>query len=214
MLERLFGTKRSVLVEAAFEDVSKMLRQSRRMMDLATAALLENQPLDADMDSLDDTVDQGERMVRRSVLEHLSFNPQQDLVASLVLLSIVHDAERIGDFARGLTTLVPLAKSRREGPFADGLRVFAQRVRALFTLCEEGFLRDDRAKARSVVEQVEELKVDLHQFVVDLAASDLTADMAVVYFGANQMLRRMASHLGNIASTVVQPFDRIQHTDE
>jgi phosphate uptake regulator len=165
------------------------------------------------MDSLDDTVDQGERMVRRSVLEHLSFNPQQDLVASLVLLSIVHDAERIGDFARGLTTLVPLAESRREGPFADGLRVFAERVRALFALCEEGFLRDDRAMARSVVEQVEELKVDLHQFVVDLAASDLTADMAVVYFGANQMLRRMASHLGNIASTVVQPFDRIQHTD-
>lgn len=214
MLERLFGPKRSVLIEAAFEDVSKMLRQSLKMLDLATAALLDNQPLDVDMNSLDDTVDQGEQMVRRSVLEHLSFNPQQDLVASLVLLSMVHDAERIGDFARGLTTLVPLAKSRREGPFADRLRVFANRVRALFTLCEEGFRQDDRVKARAVVEQVEQLKVDLHEFVVDLAASGLTADMAVVYFGANQMLRRMASHLGNIASTVVQPFDRIQHTDQ
>jgi phosphate uptake regulator len=213
MLERLFGSKRSALIETAFEEVSEMLRQSLRMMDLATAALLDNQALDVDMDSLDDTVDRGEQMVRRSVLEHLSFNPKQDLVASLVLLSIVHDAERVGDFARGLTTLLPLARSRREGPFAERSKVFADRVRSLFALSEEGFRRDDRGKAQEVVDRVEELKVDLHELAVDLAASDLTADMAVVYFGANQMLRRMASHLGNIASTVVQPFDRIQHTD-
>ena len=48
-----------------------------------------------DLVEMDDVVDEGEREVRRTVLEHLSMNPRQDLVASLILVSIVNDAERI-----------------------------------------------------------------------------------------------------------------------
>ena len=96
-----------------------MLRRSQEMLDLALAALLDNRPLEVDLDAMDDAVDEGERMVRRSVLEHLAVNPQQDLVASLVLASMVQDAERVGDFGRGIAELVPLAQGPRSGPFAD-----------------------------------------------------------------------------------------------
>ena len=64
---------------------------------------------------MDDVVDDGERMVRRTILQHLTVNPQQDLVASLILVSMVQDAERIGDFARGMAELIDLARSPREG---------------------------------------------------------------------------------------------------
>ena len=48
-----------------------------------------------DLDDMDDVVDEGERMVRRTILEHLSVNPRQDLVASLILVSTVQDADTI-----------------------------------------------------------------------------------------------------------------------
>lgn len=208
------GTQRSPLIEAAFEDISSMLHHSGRMLDLALAALLDNQPLERDLDEMDDPVDESERMVRRSVLEHLSFNPQQDLVASLVLVSMVQDAERIGDFARGIGELVPLARSPRTGPFADRLRSCAEELRPLFEVTETAFRKDDPRRARGVMEKATELKAVLQDYTADVAASELTADMAVVYASAARILRRIGSHLSNIASSVAQPYDRIRHGDE
>ncbi|MDH3744362.1 MAG: hypothetical protein OES47_04590 [Acidobacteriota bacterium] len=215
MFERLFGSgKPSTLVEAAFRDITTMLQQSARMLDLSLGALLDNQELEVDLEEMDDVVDEGERMVRRSVLQHLSVNPSQDLVASLVLVSMVQDAERIGDFARGLAEVVALAKSRREGPFADELRGLADRIRPLFERCEKAFREDDVDHARQVVAAHREIKADLIRYTRKVADSDLSADMAVVYGSAARVLRRVSAHLSNIASSVVQPFDRIRHGDE
>ena len=208
------GAQRSPLIEAAFDDVSSMLRHSARMLDLALAALLDNQPLERDLDAMDDPVDEAERMVRRSVLEHLSFNPQQDLVASLVLVSMVQDAERIGDFARGIGELVPLARGPREGPFAERLREITRELRPLFEETEAAFRKDDPERARRVMEKASEIKAELRRYTEDVAASDLTADMAVVYASAARILRRIGAHLSNIASSVAQPYDRIRHGDE
>lgn len=215
MFEGIFGGgQRSTLIESAFEDISSMLRHSGKMLDLALAALLDNQPLERDLDEMDDAVDEGERMVRRSVLEHLSFNPKQDLVSSLVLVSMVQDAERIGDFARGIGEIVPLAHSPRSGPFADRLRGFADELRPLFGETERGFRDDDAERCRRVMEKASELKGELQTFTADVAASDLSADMAVVYASAARILRRVGAHLSNIASSVAQPYDRIRHGDE
>jgi phosphate uptake regulator len=215
MLERLFHPEsRSKLIEAAFNDVSEMLSQGAKMLDLSLAALLDNRSLEVDLDSLDDVVDEGERMVRRSVLQHLAVSPQQDLVASLVLVSMVQDAERIGDFARGLAELVPLARHRREGPFAERLRSVADRLRLLFGRCEEAFREDDTEKAQEVIGTTRALKKELIAYTRDVAESELSADMAVVYASAARILRRIGSHLSNISSSVTQPYDRIRHGDE
>jgi phosphate uptake regulator len=205
---------KSRLIDAAFNDVSRMLRQSARMLDYALGALLDHRPLEVDLEDMDDVVDEGERMVRRTILQHLAINPQHDLVPSLILLSMVQDAERIGDFARGLVEVSKLARSRREGPFADELRGFADRLRPLFGVCERAFHENDVAEAREVIARYRVLRRDLKQYRVRVTASDLTADMAVVYADAAQVLRRMGAHLANIASTVVQPFDRIRHHDD
>ena len=215
MFKQLFGSgKGSTLVEAAFEDVSSMLRQSARMLDHSLAALLDNQALEVDLDHMDDVVDDGERMVRRTILEHLTVNPKQDLVASLILVSMVQDAERIGDFARGLGELVDLAGSPRDGHHADQLKAFASRLRPMFEVCEEAFREDNSAKATIVIAEHSELKRAFVDFTKEVASSDLTADMAIVYATCARIFRRISAHLSNIASTVVQPYDRIRHGDE
>jgi len=163
---------------------------------------------------MDDLIDNGEASIRRAVLEHLSLNPRKDLVASLVLISMVQDAERIGDFARGLGELPRLARSRRGGVFADELRRLDVRIRPLFDTCASAFRADDVNKAREVVETHPLIKAELADFIDKLATSDLSADMAIVYAAAARILQRISAHLSNIASSVVQPFDRIRHDDE
>ncbi len=215
MFDRLFRSgARSTLIDAAFRDINEMLDQAEHMLELGLKALLDNRELEVDLDKLDDVVDEGERMVRRSVLEHLAFNPKQDLVTSLVLVSMVQDAERLGDFARGLPELVPLARHPRTGPFRDELRELAARLKPLFQVTRVAFSEDDPKKARQLMTAVRALRVDLLDYTSRVAASDLTADMAVVYSGAARSLRRVGAHLSNIASSVVQPYDRIRHGDE
>jgi phosphate uptake regulator len=215
MFQRIFGTGgKSTLVEAAFKDVSTMLQQSAKMLDHSLAALLENRELDVDLEHMDDVVDEGERMVRRTILQHLSVNPQQDLVASLILVSMVQDAERIGDFSRGLGELVGLAKQPRQGAPAENLRQLAGRLRPMFEVCERAFRSDDVDLAREVITTHGELKPALIAYTKRIAESELSADMAIVYATAARILRRISAHLSNIASTVVQPYDRIRHGDE
>ncbi len=215
MLQRLFGSSgQSGLVESAFEEFSAMLQRAAEMLDLALATLLDNADLEVDLDQMDDRIDEGESKIRRMVLEHLSFSPNKDLVASLVLISMVQDAERIGDFARGLGDLPALARSPRGGPFAEELGQIADRVRPLFQTCEKAFRDDDADLARRVVDQHPQIKADLSAYIGRLAASDLDADMAIVYASTARILQRVSAHLSNIASTVVQPFDKIRHDDE
>ena len=215
MFRQLFGpAAKSKLVEAAFRDVSGMLHQSLRMYDHALTALLDNAPLEVDLENMDDIVDEGERMVRRTILAHLSVNPRQELVASLVLASMVQDAERIGDFARALGGLSSLAKAPREGAWAEDLRALAERIRPQFDRCEQAFREDAGDLARDVMGTHVELKAAMASYTARVADSNLSADMAVVYAGAATMLRRISAHLSNIASSVVQPYDRIRHDDE
>lgn len=213
--ERLFGGPApSRRIESSFEDVQSMLQQAARMFDLAVASLLENEPLAVDLDHLDDVVDDGERTVRRSVLEHLSVQPRHELEASLVLLTMVQDAERIGDFARGLAELVPLARSPRQGPFAERLLLISRRLRPRFEATVEAFTTHDVSVAKKAIADYRDDKRDLIALTRDIADSNLPADMAVVYSGAARVLRRIGAHLSNICSAVSQPYDRIRHGDE
>ena len=215
MLRELFGLGRSSsLIEAAFRDVIRMLQQAGRMLDYSLAVLLENRELEVDLEGMDDVIDEAERMVRRSILEHMTVSPRQDLVACLILASTVQEAERIGDFARGLAEVAALAKGPRSGPFADELRMLAVRVRSLFEQSEEAFREDDSVLAHAIMATHRELKAELTRYVHEIADRDLTADMALVYGSSATMLRRISSHLSNIVSTVIQPFDRIRHDDE
>ena len=153
-------------------------------------------------------------MIRRTVLQHLSVSPDKQLVPSLVLVSIVQDAERAGDFARGLAELPELAKSPRSGPFADELRAIAARIRPMFEVCERAFAEGDSELASQVVGAHPQVKEDLNAYTTRVADSDLSADMAIVYASAARILRRVSAHLCNIASSVTQPFDRMRHGDE
>lgn len=214
MLKKLFGGDRSSLVESAYDDFSTMLQQSARMMDAATDYVFEGKRPEIDLDEMDDVVDDSERMIRRTVLQHLSVNPQQDLVASLILVSMVQDAERIGDFTRGLTEVREYGKHPVEGPFAADLREEAAKIRAAFEACEQAFTEGEKEPAESVIRGHLETKAKLEEITGRIAASDLTPDMVIVYVGTARILRRISAHLSNIASAVVQPFDRVRHGDE
>ena len=190
-----------------------MLEIGQEMFAAATAQLLDNEILDVDLKQLDTKINRGEQDLRRAVLEHLTIDPGRELIFSLKLISIVHEAERIGDLAKSLSKVTDLAHEQRMGPHVEPLRRQRDEVMHMFRRAREGFVKADESIATELMQEHERQKDLTTKYLKELAASDdLTSNEAVVYALAARMMNRVSSHIANIASTVVVPFDKVRRS--
>ena len=208
-----FKEEQPPLVDQAFCDVKAMLENGHEMFATATAFLLDNEILDVDLKALDNKINHCEQSLRRAVLEHLTIDPNRELIFSLKLISIVHEAERIGDLAKSLAKVGDLARKPRMGPVVTPLRDIRNRILTMFTYGREGFISGDVSAARRLMKDHEQIKEDIADYLQMLAQrDDLTVNEGVVYALAARMISRVSSHLANIASTVASPFDMIRRS--
>ncbi len=205
------GGNFSPLVEKAKDDIQVMMQTGHKMFSAATAHLLENEVLEEDLNRMDATINNGEQQIRRAVFEHLSLHPEQDLIFSLNLVSIVNEAERIGDNAKSIAKISQLARGPRLGPRVDPLRAFRNQIEQMFTDLNVGFYDGDEKISLELLKRHQELKPKITAYIEALAADpDLSGNEGVVYALTARMLSRTSSHIANIASTVVSPIDQIR----
>ena len=201
------------LVAQATDEIQEMVYLGRDMFASAAAHLLENEVLEDDLSELDKRINRGEQRIRRTVFEHLSIHPEKDLIFSLKLISIVHEAERIGDLAKSLAKVAAMAKRPRLGPKVKPLREFRDHVLDLFQKLEKGFFKGEAEEAEYIMETHKALKKKVAEYITDLANDDdLTGNEGVVYALSARMLNRVSAHIANIASTVVSPLDQIRRS--
>ncbi len=209
----LFKGEQPPLVEQAFDDVQEMLRTGHEMFAAATGYLLDNEILDVDLSLLDEDVNRREQNLRRLVLEHLTIDPNRELVFSLKLISIVHEAERVGDLCKSLAKTADLAKQQRMGDLVLPLRDVRDRIVTMFATVRKGFIEGDEQAARTLMQNHEQLKGDVTNYLKKLAdREDITPNEALVYGMAARLMSRVSSHLANIASTVCSSFDKIRRS--
>jgi len=107
------------------EEFGRMLKDDTFVFSGAWDALAGTQPLDTITEPIhekDKAVNQRERAIRKMLVEHLAVNPGSDIPGCLAMMSLVKDAERLGDYVKNLyevTTLLdkPIDKPRFEELF-------------------------------------------------------------------------------------------------
>ena len=210
-----FETAPSPLVARSQSRLAAMLDTSATMFREATGCLLDNRPVAVDLKALDETVNEGEQVVRRSVLQHMAVNPTDDLASGLVLLSVVQDAERCGDLAKSLAKTAALADRPRMGAHVERLAALRDRVEPQFERVVRALRESDAALAAEVMAEHHEVKREVGDLLVALAAADdLDANEAVVLTLGAQHVGRVSSHLSNVASALAMPFDRVRNAPE
>lgn len=201
------------LVRQAVGNVQLMLVSGRDMFAAAAAHLLDNEILEVDLHALDQEINQQEQALRRTVLEHLTIDPKRDLVLSLKLISIVQEAERIGDLAKLMSKTAGLAHKPRLGTLAEPLRGVRSRILQMFDQTQHGFVDGNTSLGRQLMEDQKQIKEELTQYLHQLADNThITPNEAVVYAIGGRAMSRTSSHLANIASTVVCPFEQIRRS--
>ncbi len=203
------------LLDEAYNTTVTMMEFDHKMYDASRRTLRESDTdeLPFDIRKTDRKINKYEREVRRKVLTHLTIAGTQNLVPGLMLVSIVIDVERIGDYTKNIADLATRHKRMLKGGKCEEI------VRSVEATIEKNFPKvidvlktQDKMRAREVM-QVEEVTSRASDSVVyDMIAQKdevLGVSDSVCLAMYARCLKRINAHLTNIASSIVNPFPRI-----
>lgn len=209
-------SKQNLLVQAA-KECRYMLELDIEMFQNAKDAIRNKAEEQAKFDIYkhDKKVNKLERSVRRNILTHLAVSNRLDLNHGLVLISIVIDLERIGDYTKNI---YELGKTHpgvlNPGPWSKEIKNIEKELEnALQTLInlfemKEPKLEIAKELMRGLIEYNKQLDSFIEQIVTGKLKDFSSSDSAVLTLYL-RYLKRICSHLKNVASSIVNPMHRI-----
>jgi phosphate uptake regulator len=213
MFKELYDAlRKGSILRSAFESVDRMHLQAKEMYVLSVECLVENKDeIAKDIGREDRIINVTVREVRREILEYLAINSSPDISASLMLTGIVIDYERIGDYCKNIAQLGLMYPTRLTA--SSFFTIFTEMdaiIRTMFDLTIESLKKSDVEKGTEVMKMHVQTK-KLHVEIISKLRKGENIDIqaAIVYALLTEYLRRISAHLQNIASTVVQPFERV-----
>jgi phosphate uptake regulator len=201
-----------------FEEFKSMLDDTEIMFRTVCGRLLDNvdEPgLKQRIYDIDQKVNLLQKDIRKRVVEHLSLQPTVDVAACLVLMSVVKDAERLGDYCKNLYEVTELLEKplNRElfTKYFDGID---KDILTLFDQTKGAFIDADEEKARLTWEYKTRLTKDCNRIVSELSNCDLSVNEAVCMVLISRYFKRLIAHLVNIATSVILPLSDLDYFDE
>lgn len=204
---------RSHLLDQARLETLTMLDKAQQVFGIAWQRLAEDATNDR-ISGLDQDINAGERLVRRLVIEHLTLNPEQDLPFSLTLVSIVHDIERLGDYAKSISELSELSDARLSSSgLGQRCREIQAELEPMFQLAIDGISEDNEEKAVDLMARHRQIKTKTDQIVTEALKGEQSNREDLLSVLVSRYLRRVSAHLSNVVSCIVNPFDLIARND-
>jgi len=164
---------------------------------------------------VDKKINELEKNIRKRIVEHLALQPSVDVPMCLILMSVVKDAERLGDYAKNLFEVSELMN----GPMDMTLfnQFFGEADKQLMELAEKtrcAFMGSDEARARELFALERDIVFKCEAALNTLASGDLPANESVCFTLIARYFKRTAAHLMNIGSSVIVPIDKLDFCDE
>lgn len=158
----------------------------------------------------DRAVNDHEREIRRILIEHLSLQPGHDTSGCLVIMSLVKDAERIGDYAKNIFEVgVMLEEVIKDMKYLARLSSIQRKIAGHFPHLKKAFLESDANLAEEILKDYAPIKGECNNILHDLFSEQLSTREAVATALLSRYLKRINSHISNIASGIVYPLDQI-----
>ncbi len=219
MLKNLLKAWRAKgMTDEMFKEFTKMLADAKWMFCEACEAVFQKDTDAEARSSLfgkDIKINKAERHIRKQIVEHFAIRPGEDVSDCLILMSVVKDAERIGDYCTNLyDTRTIMGAALPEDDFRSRLFAAHEAILGVFKKVSKGFSEGDEKIAYKIISGELKTGKELDSIVLALAESDLSTRHAVCLTLIARHMKRINAHLGNIASTVVMPLHKIDYFDE
>jgi phosphate transport system protein len=210
--------QKDTLMDRAYHRSFLMLDITQDMFIKAKNSLrhTDSNQVDINIYDRDAEVNRYEREVRRDVFNHLAVSGVEKLPSGLVLVSIIIDIERIGDYTKNMVELA-LNHPRRMhgGKFESDLQRVEAAVEDSFVRTKECYRAADATAGQELLKEYEWVSRVCDNCLYRLVREEdknITSGDAVSLAMYFRWLKRINSHLRNITTSVVNPFDRIGFT--
>ena len=221
MFKQIFNMfKADSLYEQALGECHEMLDIDLTMFKASIESLRKSDSADINIDifSMDKKINAFERDVRRKVMTHLAIGGKEDIGSGLVLVSVVIDIERIGDYTKNIYDLaVNHSKKLNGGSVEDRLAEIEKISFKLFEETIDAFKNQDIEKARGLMGSYKEnISIQSDAITNDIIAgkiSDLDTGSASSVGLYARYLKRIAAHSRNLISSIVNPFEKIGYPE-
>jgi phosphate transport system protein len=195
-----------------------MLDDTQCMYQMVCRTLLdhaEEPDLKKKIYEIDGKVNSLQKNIRTRIVEHLSLQPTVDVTACLLLMSVVKDAERLGDYCKNLYEVTELIEKPIErSTYAEYFDELDKDILTLFEQTKEAFIEADEEKADLSWGYENKIANWCDDIVSQVANSDLSTNEAVCFALIARHFKRLTAHLVNIATSVILPISNLDYFDE
>jgi phosphate uptake regulator len=197
------------------DDFKIMLSDSEYMFKSSYDILVNNKKepgLEKQIFRIDKKVNGLQKVIRRRIIEHMTVQPTVDSPACLLLFSVSKDAERVGDYAKNLLEVSRLLeKPIDKETYLKLFKDLDKDMLDLFKQTRDAFIESDEEKATKTWDSQRNIKKQCDDIVRILANSNYSVNEAVCFTLIARFIRRMSSHLTNIATSVVVPLTELDY---
>ena len=157
-----------------------------------------------------------EQTIRRQVITHLAVaGNEADVPYSLLLMTLVKDVERLGDYAKNLSQVTDLhPEPLPPGQLLDELQVIRTGVERVFESVPGVFQRAERNEALPLIREARALARQCDRLVARVGRGNLDAAATTAFILAARYYKRIGGHLLNVLTSVVMPLDKVDYYDE
>lgn len=205
------------LLSQAWDESYKMMMLSNEIFTQAIKYLREgeNKDIIKALKKRDIEINIFQRDVRRKVVTHYAISQDvDDLPNGLVLLNMVVDVERVGDYTKNILDLAlnhpNIIKSEE---FSEDLYHVEQEVISRFSKTLEAIHTQDADVARSMMKTYKETLTSVSDDIVngciagEITLGDESKTVSLALYA--RYLKRIGAHLKNITTVLVNPFDAV-----
>lgn len=205
------------LLSQAWNESYEMLNLSHEFFVQSVKALrkqIDNKPIKT-LKKRDKEINEFQRDIRRKVMTHLVMRGNTtDIPTGLILINMVVDIERVGDYCKNILDLaISTPKTLKAENFSQELKAIEDEVIKRFDQTMEALQSQDSEVAKELIATHRRMVTRVSDKLVDnILKGDITFKSeskaaAVVLYA--RYLKRIGSHLSNIITTLVNPFEAI-----
>ncbi|MEZ6004302.1 MAG: PhoU domain-containing protein [Planctomycetota bacterium] len=207
-LQKLSGSSQGL--DKIHQQFLQMLQDGRHVFDAAANALVGGTRPDvirADLYETDLRINRTEMAVRRGLVVHGTVHGAATFPALLVMMSLVKDAERIGDYSKNIFEVACSGVDLGDEAAVHALVQMKDQISKFLVRAHNCYQKQSVEESRGLMKEIEAF-----QKMCDLQVGELLRVQ-----GRNEAPRvltlrhfkRVASHVGNIVSAVVMPLDKL-----
>jgi len=205
------------LLAQAWDESYKMMMLSNEIFTQAIKYLREGENKDTikALKKRDIEINIFQRDVRKKVVTHYAISQDiDDLPNGLVLLNMVVDVERVGDYTKNILDLaLNHSNMIKSEEFSEDLYRVEQEVISRFSKTLEAIHTQDADVARSMMVSYKETLTSVSDDIVNgcisgkITLGDESKTVSLALYA--RYLKRIGAHLKNITTVLINPFDAV-----